>query len=74
MAIQRIQTLREKKEALAKAARRDIATLIERKRLETARIKVESIIHDDTYIELLEILELYSEILSARFGLLENGR
>ncbi|KAF8311800.1 regulator of Vps4 activity in the MVB pathway-domain-containing protein [Cantharellus anzutake] len=73
MAIQRLQTLKEKKEALAKVARRDIATLIERKKLETARIKVETIIHDDTYIELLEVLELYSEILLARFGLLENG-
>lgn len=62
----------EKKESLAKAARRDIATLIERNKLETARIKTESIIHDDIHVELLEVLELYCELLSARFGLLDT--
>jgi vacuolar protein sorting-associated protein IST1 len=63
----------EKKAALAKASRRDIATLIEKNKLETARIKVESIIHDDIHVELLEILELYCELLSARFGLLDTA-
>ncbi|KIM31709.1 hypothetical protein M408DRAFT_327163 [Serendipita vermifera MAFF 305830] len=63
----------EKKAALAKAARRDIATLVEKNKLETARIKVESVIHDDIHVELLEILELYCELLSARFGLLDTS-
>lgn len=63
----------EKKESLAKTARRDIATLIERNKLETARIKTESIIHDDIHVELLEILELYCELLTARFGLLDTS-
>jgi vacuolar protein sorting-associated protein IST1 len=70
--VQRLRTIQEKKESLAKAARRDIATLIERGKLETARIKVESIIHDDIHVELLEILELYCELLTARFGLLDT--
>jgi len=72
LAVQRLRTIQEKKESLAKAARRDIATLIERGKLETARIKVESIIHDDIHVELLEILELYCELLTARFGLLDT--
>jgi vacuolar protein sorting-associated protein IST1 len=62
----------EKKESLAKASRREIATLIERAKLETAKVKVEAIIHDDIHIELLEILELYCELLIARFGLLDS--
>lgn len=40
--MQRLRTLQEKKEAQAKASRRDIATLLERGKLETARIKVEN--------------------------------
>jgi vacuolar protein sorting-associated protein IST1 len=40
--VQRLRTLQEKKEAQAKAARRDIATLLERGKAESARIKVES--------------------------------
>ena len=42
LAIQRLRTLQEKKGAQAKAARRDIAVLLEKGKLETARIKVEN--------------------------------
>lgn len=88
--MQRLRTLQEKKEAQAKAARRDIATLLERGKVETARIKVESsnssfrlisvsisyrtllVINEDIYLELLELLELYCELLIARFGLVEQ--
>jgi vacuolar protein sorting-associated protein IST1 len=59
---------------LYQAARRDIATLLERGKVETARIKTESIINDDIHVELLELLELYCEILFARFGLIENSK
>ncbi|KAI4132201.1 MAG: hypothetical protein LQ347_002679 [Umbilicaria vellea] len=38
---------------------------------ESARIRVENIIHSDITTELLEILELYCELLLARIGLLE---
>lgn len=72
MSIQRIKILREKREALAKAARREIATLVERGKIEIARIKVENIMNDDLYVQLLEVLELYCEILEARFGLLDS--
>lgn len=63
--------LQEKKTAQAKSSRRDIATLVERGRLETARIKAENIINEDIYVELLELLELYCELLIARFNFLE---
>jgi len=66
-----LRTLQEKKEAQAKTARRDIATLLERGKTETARIKVESIINEDIHLELLELMELYCELLIARFGLVE---
>ena len=39
---------------------------------ESARIRVENIIHSDITTELLEILELYCELLLARVGLLET--
>jgi len=73
LSVQRLRTLQEKKEAQAKAARRDIATLLERGKVETARIKVESIINEDIYVELLELLELYCELLIARYGLVEQN-
>jgi hypothetical protein len=42
LSVQRLRTLQQKKEAQAKASRRDIATLLERSKVETARIKVEN--------------------------------
>ncbi|KAJ7651497.1 regulator of Vps4 activity in the MVB pathway-domain-containing protein [Mycena polygramma] len=73
LAVQRLRILQQKKEAQAKASRRDIATLLERAKIETARIKVETIINEDIHVELLELLELYSELLLARFGLLDQN-
>ncbi|OCH88760.1 DUF292-domain-containing protein [Obba rivulosa] len=73
LAVQRLRTLQEKKGAQAKAARRDIALMLEKGKIETARIKVENIINEDVYIELLELLELYCELLLARFGLLDQN-
>lgn len=31
-----------------------------------------TVIHEDVYVELLELLELYCELLIARFGLLDQ--
>ncbi|KAI0081158.1 DUF292-domain-containing protein [Panus rudis PR-1116 ss-1] len=73
LGVQRLRTLQEKKNAQAKASRRDIATLLEKGRVETARIKVENLINEDVYVELLELLELYCELLIARFGLLDQN-
>ena len=42
LGVQRLRTLQEKKNAQAKASRRDIALLLEKGRLETARIKTEN--------------------------------
>ncbi|THV06546.1 DUF292-domain-containing protein, partial [Dendrothele bispora CBS 962.96] len=73
LSVQRLRTLQQKKEAQAKTSRRDIATLIERGKIETARIKVEGLINEDIHIELLELLELYCELLLARFGVLDQN-
>ncbi|KAG5341695.1 IST1 like protein [Termitomyces sp. T112] len=73
LSVQRLRTLQQKKEAQAKATRREIATVLEKGKIETARIKVEALIHEDIHTELLELLELYCELLLARFGLLDQN-
>ena len=37
---------------------------------ESARVRVEHVIREDFLIEALELLQLYTDLLSARFGLL----
>lgn len=58
LAIQRLRTLQEKKLAMAKKSRREIADLLLKDRVETARLRVEGLIGDDIYVELLELLEV----------------
>lgn len=60
---QRCQLLQEKKSAIAKKDRREIASLVEKGKVETARVKTEGVIGEDIALELLEIMELYSEML-----------
>lgn len=51
-----------------------MAELLNLGKEESARIRVENIIREDIYIELLEMLELYCELLLARIGLLDKQR
>jgi vacuolar protein sorting-associated protein IST1 len=63
--------VQQKDTAIAKQQRRAMAQLLEQGKEESARIRVENIIRSDLTTELLEILELYCELLLARAGLLE---
>lgn len=62
----------QKEQAVAKVARRSIAQLLELGKEQSARIRVENIIRQDIQVELMEILELYCELLLARIGLMES--
>ena len=71
LSISRLRMVQQKDEALAKQSRRSMAQLLEQGKEESARIRVENIIRSDMNTELLEILELYCELLIARAGLME---
>lgn len=72
--------LQSRDASLTKSSHRSVAQLLESHKLDSARIRVESIIRSDILTELHEILELYCELLLARFPLLDasglpsNGR
>ncbi|CDZ96203.1 Spindle pole body protein [Phaffia rhodozyma] len=72
LSIQRLQLLQDKKTAIAKKTRRDIADLLLKNKVETARVRCEVVIGDEITVELLELLSLYAELLLARFALLDN--
>ncbi|KAI9696121.1 MAG: hypothetical protein M1836_005952 [Candelina mexicana] len=71
LSISRLRMVQQKDSAIAKQQRRAMAQLLEQGKDESARIRVENIIRSDITTELLEILELYCELLLARIGLLE---
>ncbi|KAJ9097262.1 hypothetical protein QFC21_004931 [Naganishia friedmannii] len=68
----RLRMLQEKKLALAKQY--VAPDLVTKGRIETAKLRVESLIQDDIQVELLELIELYTETLIARFALLEQSK
>lgn len=70
----RLNILQEKKTALAKHNRRQLAKVLEDGKIESARIRIENIIQEDIYIELLELLEIYSELVTARLSTIHDGK
>lgn len=72
MAISRLKFVQEKKAALCKQQRRQLADLLKQGKESSAQIRVENIIREDIYIELLEHLELYCELLLARISIVSD--
>lgn len=70
--LQRIKQLTMKKQSLSNNLRREIATLIQDGKHESARIRVEGVIREDYMVEAFEVVGLLSEVLIARYGLLDH--
>ncbi|CAK7891113.1 vacuolar protein sorting-associated protein Ist1p [[Candida] anglica] len=71
-AISKLKFIQDKKTALAKQQRRSLADLLNQGKESSATIRVENLIRDDIYVELLEYIELYCELLLARITLVSD--
>ncbi|EYB82048.1 hypothetical protein Y032_0368g68 [Ancylostoma ceylanicum] len=72
LAINRLKLMGKKKTEMAMKARTEIADYISSNKADRARIRVEHIIREDYLVEAFEILEMYCDLLLARFGLIEQ--
>ncbi|XP_067141097.1 IST1 homolog [Centruroides vittatus] len=72
LCINRLKLLEKKKSELSLKARREIADYISNGKCERAKIKVEHIIREDYLVEAMEIIEMFCDLLLARFGLIEQ--
>lgn len=70
LALNRLKLLEKKKTELTQKARREIADYIQAGKYERAKIRVEHIIREDYLVEAMEIVEMYCDLLLARFGLI----
>lgn len=70
MCIQKLRYAQDKQQAIAKQDRRSVAQLLKAGKETKAHYRVESLISNDVHVELLEILELYCELLHARVNIL----
>ncbi|XP_063821070.1 IST1 homolog [Ostrinia nubilalis] len=69
LALNRLKLLEKKKTELALKARKEIADYIAAGKSERAKIRVEHIIREDYMVEAMEIVEMYCDLILARFGL-----
>lgn len=72
LTINRLKLLERKKTELAQKARKEIAEHLANGKTERARIRVEHIIREDYLVEAMELVEVYCDLLLARFGLLQQ--
>ncbi|GKZ75998.1 hypothetical protein AnigIFM56816_003459 [Aspergillus niger] len=71
--IPRLRLLQKKDTASSVVQRRDLSTLLSENRSTSARIRVENVIATDTAVEVMEMVELYCELLLARANLLDQS-
>ncbi|XP_058835726.1 IST1 homolog isoform X2 [Topomyia yanbarensis] len=69
LAVNRLKLLEKKKTELAQKARKEIADYLVAGKPERAKIRVEHIIREDYLVEAMEIVEMYCDLILARFGL-----
>ena len=74
LAAQRLKLLQKKKTEENLKARRELAEILKQKKADRARIRVENIIREDYTVEAYELLEMYCDLLVARFGLIETQK
>jgi len=72
LTINRLKLLEKKKTELALKQRTEIADYLKTNKVERAKIRVEHIIREDYLVEAMEILEMYCDLLLARFGLIQQ--
>ncbi|ELW50700.1 IST1 like protein [Tupaia chinensis] len=72
LVINHLKLLEKKKTELAQKARKETADYLVTGKDECPRICVEHIIWEDYLVEAMEILELYCDLLLARFGLIQS--
>ncbi|XP_065186508.1 IST1 homolog [Sycon ciliatum] len=72
LCINRLKLAQKKKTEQTVKARKEIADYLTSGKYERARIRVEHIIREDYIVEAMEVVELYCDLLLARFGLIES--
>uniref|UniRef100_A0A0K0DYL3 IST1 homolog n=1 Tax=Strongyloides stercoralis TaxID=6248 RepID=A0A0K0DYL3_STRER len=72
LAVSRLKLLQKKKTEMALKSRKEIADFIKAHKEDRGRIRVEHIIREDFLVEAYEILEMYCDLLLARFGVIQQ--
>ncbi|OQR67452.1 IST1-like [Tropilaelaps mercedesae] len=72
LSMSRLKLAQKKKAELGQKSRKEIAEYLAMGKADRARIRVEHIIREDYYCEAMEMLEMYCDLILARFGLVKE--
>ncbi|XP_067940851.1 IST1 homolog [Watersipora subatra] len=70
--VNRLKLLEKKRTELAQKSRTEIADYLRSGKVDRAKVRVEHIIREDYAVEAMERIEMYADMLLARFGLIES--
>ncbi|KAF8012655.1 hypothetical protein BT93_I0723 [Corymbia citriodora subsp. variegata] len=74
MTVARIKLLRNKRQAVVKQMRRDIALLLQSGQDATARVRVEHVLREQNILAANELIELFCELIVARLQIIAKQR
>ncbi|XP_030523814.1 IST1-like protein [Rhodamnia argentea] len=74
MTVARIKLLRNKRQAVVKQMRRDIALLLQSGQDATARVRVEHVLREQNILAANEFIELFCELIVARLQIISKQR
>ncbi|KAK9274926.1 hypothetical protein L1049_022181 [Liquidambar formosana] len=71
LAVSRIKLLKNKRDALIKQQKRELAQLLESGQEQTARIRVEHVVREEKTMAAYDLIEIYCELIVARLPIIE---
>jgi len=72
LTVNRLKLLEKKRTEIGLKSRPEIASYIKQGKIDRARIRVEHVVREDYAVEAMEMIEMYADLLLARFGLIET--
>ncbi|XP_028794519.1 uncharacterized protein LOC114750142 [Neltuma alba] len=74
LAVSRIKLLKNRREALVKQHKRELAQLLESGQDQTARIRVEHVVREEKTMAAYDLIEIYCELIAARLPMIESQK
>ncbi|XP_047333697.1 uncharacterized protein LOC124937472 [Impatiens glandulifera] len=74
LASARLKLLKNRKDVQVKQLKKELAQLLESGQEQTARIRVENVIHEVKLVAAYDLLEIYCELIAARLQIIESQK
>ncbi|KAK4762595.1 hypothetical protein SAY86_008363 [Trapa natans] len=74
LVVSRTKLLKNKKAAVVKQLRRELAQLLEQGQVQNARVRVEHVVREEKMMATFELIEIYCELIALRLQIIESQK